>query len=119
MRSRDSTSLTSWTERSWPTASGVTVFGNATVSFSGSTGSASGSVTAPWPRLSDLALPVLGDLDHQLDCSSPPSPRGSPEIGTLRASSRLRDRQLDAQDAVLVGGARRLGVDVDAELDLR
>ena len=39
-----SASFTSCTERSWPTASGVIVFGKATVSFSGRTGSASGSV---------------------------------------------------------------------------
>ena len=39
-----STSSTSLIERSCPTASGITVSGNATLSRRGSTGSASGSV---------------------------------------------------------------------------
>ena len=44
MRLPPSTSFTSWIERSCPTASGITVSGNATLSLSGSTGSASGRV---------------------------------------------------------------------------
>ena len=43
IRSPPSTSLTSLIECSWPTASGVSVSGNGTLSLSGSTGSASGS----------------------------------------------------------------------------
>ena len=43
IRLPERTSLTSLIERSWPTASGVSVSGKVTVSRSGSTGSASGS----------------------------------------------------------------------------
>ncbi len=43
MRSPPSTSLTRRIERSWPTASGVSVSGNVTVSRSVSTGSCAGS----------------------------------------------------------------------------
>ena len=39
MRSPETTSSISFTERSWPTASGVIDSGKTTVSFSGSTGS--------------------------------------------------------------------------------
>src|SRR4051794_13312136 len=46
-RSRASTSLMSWIERSCPTASGVSVSGNVTVSRSGSTGSRSGTEGVP------------------------------------------------------------------------
>ena len=46
MRSPASTSLTSWIERSWPIASGVSVSGSGTASRSGRTGSAPG--TARW-----------------------------------------------------------------------
>ena len=43
----------------------------------------------------------------------------TPEIGTSpRLVRRLGERQLDSQDAVLVGGPCALGVDVGAELDL-
>ena len=46
MRSPSSTSSTSWTERSWPIASGETDCGKTTVSFSGSTGSVEGISTS-------------------------------------------------------------------------
>ena len=41
-----STSFTSLIERSWPTASGVSVSGNGTLSLSGSSGSTSGVLAA-------------------------------------------------------------------------
>ncbi len=76
-----STSLTSWTERSWPIASGVSVSGNGTVSRSGSTGSVSGS---GWPDADlDLArgVAVADDVDHGSSMMSWEPPRS---IGTLR-----------------------------------
>ena len=104
IRSPTSTSLTSRTERSWPTASGVSVSGKVTESRSGRTGSSSGQRRVRRGRL------ALGpeDLDH------------SPSLALDRDRARrrrLRERQLDGQDPVLVGGLRGVGLDVDAERD--
>ena len=53
--------MTSLIERSWPTASGVSVSGKVTVSRSGRTGSASGS--GSWLRIASLGVGDLDDLD--------------------------------------------------------
>ena len=55
--------MTSLIERSWPTASGVSVSGKVTVSRSGSTGSASGSGCVG----ADRVLGVERRLDHLED----------------------------------------------------
>ena len=114
IRSRLSASFTSCTERSWPTASGVIELGKATVSFSGSTGSVSGSVASAG-RLVDRLLEALDDLDRH-DSTVPSSSRA--EIGTWRLLLSAGDRQLHPQDPVLVGGAGLVGDHVGAELDL-
>ena len=61
-----STSLTSWTERSWPTASGVSVSGSGTVSRSGRTGSVPGMARDPiatsWPSPEASTLIMKGYL---------------------------------------------------------
>ena len=104
------TSSTSLIERSWPTASGVSVSGKVTVSRSGRTGSASGS---GWlARIASSAS--SGD--------STTSRTGAPSITCARSapggwSRRVAQRQLDPQHAVLVGGLGALGVDLDLELD--
>jgi hypothetical protein len=64
VRSPARTSLTSWTERSWPTASGVSVSGSGTVSRSGRTGSTSGICRAGAPDRDVLGRLAAGDLDH-------------------------------------------------------
>ena len=118
MRLPASTSLTSWIERSWPIASGVSVSGRGTASRSGRTGSVAGSsrwpptwtsrpsspastsITGPRPPRARLALAVLArDLD-----------RDRPRLGPLQ-------RQLDAQDPVAVGRRGGLRDDVGAERD--
>ena len=77
--------------RSWPTASGVSVSGNGTVSRSGSTGSEAGSAPA---RRSRRPRPLADDVDVDHG-------RRSISIGTeRRRGCRRHERQLDAQDAV-------------------
>ena len=106
--------MTSWTERSWPTASGVIELGSATVSFSGSTGSASGRFDL-CGRVLERVLEALDDFDrHGSDLAVLFTGRDR-HLATLL---RLCDRQLDAQDAVLVGRACLIGHDVGAELYL-
>ena len=112
---RASTSLTSWIERSWPTASGVSVSGKVTVSRSGSTGSCAGS----------------GGRAHRH--GSPPSPSASMSITTRRRRRLAGGAGLDRdrvrvgaapatgsstdEHAVLVDRPRGVGVDLGAERD--
>ena len=122
IRSPESTSLTSLIERSWPTASGVSVSGKVTISRSGSTGSASGS---GWPCARGSPASTSGVSTTSI--VGPPSTRrvalghqlySSVSIGTRRVASAARaKRQLDPQHAVLVGRLGLLGVDVDPQLD--
>ena len=105
------TSSTSLIERSCPTASGVSVSGKVTVSRSGSTGSASGR--------GSLERIASSTSSGDSTTSSTGVPSITPaRIGTRRvASARIEQGQLDPQDAVLIGGAGAVGVDVDLELD--
>ena len=83
MRSRLSASFTSCTERSWPTASGVIEFGKATVSFSGRTGSVSGSVVAAGSSMASSRLWTTSIV------TTPPCLSSSARsIGTWRRVSR-------------------------------
>src|SRR4051812_42296386 len=116
-RSPASTSLMSCTERSWPTASGISVSGSGTLSRSGSTGSTAGSARgaptsmtrsppASSTSITDApsrpgSLVVLRQLDRDLQ----------------RARSALHQRKLDPQDAVAVGRRGLFGDDVGAERD--
>ena len=78
-----STSLTSWIERSWPIASGVSVSGNGTVSRRGSTGSVPGIVRdCPMSTVSPSPGDG-GDLDHVLSTSMSDSDSGT-SMGTRR-----------------------------------
>ena len=109
MRSPPSTSLTSLIERSWPIASGVSVSGKAT-------------------RV--LERQHREPLGQRARRSPPPGCRRAwrsrssrlvpsrPSIGIRRAVvALLRQRDLDPQHAVLVGGARAVGLHLGAELD--
>ena len=98
IRSPETTSSISLTERSWPTASGVIDSGKTTVSFSGRTGSRSrsgalGGLVRAHPFLRTTIATVR--------------PRGAP----------LCDRQRDAEHPGLVRRGRRCGGDVVAERD--
>ena len=119
MRLPASTSLTSWIERSWPIASGVSVSGRGTVSRSGRTGSVAGS--SRWPPTCDVAPVVAGvDVDHEAPSSSraisPSASSRATSIGTVARLGPLQ-RQLDPQDPVAVGRRGGLGDDVGAERD--
>ena len=94
-----------------------------TVSLSGRTGSASGSGSVPRDYLLDV-----GDLDdlelRSLDVGhrSGALPRQAAQLlgaldRDLAGGLRQPRRQLDPEDAVLVGGLSVLGVDVHRELD--
>ncbi len=86
MRLPPSTSLIRRTERSCPTASGVSVSGNVTASLSGSTGSADGRDSAPVP-----SGPTCGKLDRHSGIPGPPGPwPRPPSIGTRRTASSWR-----------------------------
>ena len=117
----ESASLTSCTERSWPTASGVIVFGKATMSCSGRTGSDVGQVRHRRRRPSRPAGPLgVTSITSAHDgepssCSS----AGGPAIWTCRRLlAAARQRQLHPQDAVVVGRAAPVGHHVGAQLDL-
>src|SRR5690242_20648665 len=114
MRSPRSTSLTSWTERSWPTASGVSVSGSGTVSRSGSTGSVPGTV-----RWAPMSTARSSPSEPAISITSLPLDHVAIDVDRDRARAALgaHERQLDAQHAVAVGGAGRVGDDVGAELD--
>ena len=95
-------------ERSWPTASGVSVPGKATESRSGSTGSVDG-ISGRAHRDLLAAGARGGDLDHRVTVRSPDRDG---------AAARRRDeRQLDDQEALLVGRRRGLGVHLRPEGD--
>src|SRR5690242_6371350 len=109
------TSLIIRTERSWPTASGVIVSGKVTESFSGRTGSAWGSVA--WP-----GLPSCPTCGSWIVMSA-----AVPRLDVARAAALYRhapdrlvladERDVDPQDAVVVGGLRARRVHVRAQLD--
>ncbi len=88
IRSPPSTSLMSFTERSWPMASGVSMFGKVTVSFSGSTGRPGGSLHADLDLCRTAAR--LRDVDRHSGSSRPGSgsPGSRPLIGTWRVVDR-------------------------------
>src|SRR4051812_40493416 len=115
MRLPASASLTSWIERGWPAASGVRVSGKATVSRSGRTGRPSGSTGEVGTSISsgspESVISIMGgsgegssaaltrDLDRHL----------------ARAAAGLGQRQLHAQDAVLIDGLGLVGDDVGTQ----
>src|SRR4051794_18630373 len=120
MRLAPSTSLTSLIERSWPTASGVSVSGKVTVSRSGRTGSASGS--GALARIASSAS--VGDSTTSR--TGPPSinavsPREPALVPPYRhppgGLGRVAQRQLDPQHPVLIRRLGAVGIDVDLELD--
>src|SRR5215211_1354466 len=135
MRSPERTSFTSRIERGRPTASGVSVSGNGTVSCSGRTGSAAG-IGCPWRSrmASSMSAPSTTSMLGP-PSSDPRSPGMSParrSISALRRRALLlagldgdgaagraprAQRQLDAQDAVLVRGLGILGDDVRVQLE--
>ena len=93
-------------ERSWPMASGVSVSGKATESRSGRIGSASGR------------------LARTCAATASPSPEGMWMLTNrgLRSAPGARcfrpgQRDLDLEDAVLIGGARLARDHLGAELD--
>src|SRR4051812_6395200 len=115
------TSLTSLTERSCPTASGVIVSGKVTVSRRGRTGRASGrgalariasSASSGASTTSRTGLPSISAASPESDPALVPPYRHLP--GRL---GRVAQRQLDPEHAVLVGGLGAIGVDVHLELD--
>src|SRR5512133_3183173 len=114
MRSPRRTSLTSRTDRSCPTASGVSVSGSGTVSRSGSTGSVPG--TERWAPMctarSSLSEPAISITSRPFDRVAVHVDRHR-----ARAALGLHERQLDAQHPVAIGGARGVGDDVRAQLD--
>ena len=117
MRLPRRTSSTSATERSWPTASGISVSGSGIVSRSGRTGSVPGTARGA-PTSTSCSSPRVGDLDRSGHQPSRTSWSRSTSIGTeCVAALGPHERQLDAQHPVAVGGARRIGDDVGAELD--
>ena len=125
MRLPASTSLTSWTERSWPTASGVSVSGSGTVSRSGRTGQRRRAASPLRADLDGLRGVVGGDLDHAASsCAGPRSARcaharlGRPRAAARRAGSRRgrsrapRRRTTSAPSGI----TRRNGPKLDLEL---
>ena len=117
MRSPERTSLTSLIERSWPTASGVSVSGKVTMSLQRQHRERRRQrlLLALADRLLDVRR--LDDLDRgaalRRPVASPPA-RSGPGGALWRAGA---ERQLDPQHAVLVGGLRLLGDDVGVQLD--
>src|SRR2546427_7043174 len=97
------TSSTSFTERSWPIASGETDCGKTTVSLSGRTGSSDGISTWPCSSCSSSVSSVTSSSDHDRD------PFALRRLGG--------DRENDGQQAPLVAGGRGGGVDGLAERD--
>ena len=88
MRSPASTSLTSWTERSWPIASGVSVSGSGTRLAQRQDRQRRRAAPRCAPTSTSRPVAAAGDLDH--GCSSTSSPRAT-SIGTLRErASRSR-----------------------------
>ncbi len=112
IRSRPSTSLISVIDRSWPMASGVSVSGNGTASRSGSTGSVAGSSRSTPISMSRASPSVTMSIIGSSRCWS-----GRLDRHRVRLVLGLHERQLDAQDAVVVGGLGLVGGDVGAELD--
>src|SRR2546429_7090583 len=117
MRLPASTSLTSLIERSWPTASGVSVSGKATVSRSGKTGRASGR-SRETPRSIAPSAPGRWSMSSSVTVS----PLVLRRLRHLdRHAARLlfaeHERNLDLQEAVLVDGPRVLPAHVRPERD--
>src|SRR5690349_16063829 len=112
MRLAPSTSLTSLIERSWPTASGVSVSGKVTVSRRGRTGSASGSGSLA--RIASSA----SSGDSTTSRTGLPSTASVPlDRHAARGLGRVAERQVDPQHAVLVGRRGAVCVDVYLQLD--
>ena len=109
MRLPASTSLTSLIERSCPTASGSIVSGKATLSRSGSTGSASGQLASEAAATAASAGSPFTDGTWMVIESCD---RHAPH-----RLLRLGERDLHLQDAVDVRGRGLVGHHVRAELD--
>src|SRR3954465_14528232 len=119
-RSLVRTSFTSCTERSWPTASGVTVLGNATMSRSGSTGTTAGRFDiACAPAPSCWASGVVTSINGRRSRLRAVLPLGGRRAADRHLGRAIvpQHRQLHAQDAVVVRCACVPWLDVDAELD--
>ena len=107
MRSPASTSLTSRIERSWPTASGVTVSGNGTISRRGSTGRAAGSsaAAAPLPGAVAPAGPPSGEVTSTVTAARPPAGRRWP----VRAAHRVSPPAAGRAASIGTGRPRSVG----------
>src|SRR3954447_10146241 len=129
MRLPRRTSSTSATERSWPTASGISVSGSGIVSRSGRTGGVRGRVRGA-PTSTSCSSPAASAISMGAAISGLLATfRGGPltlqdvlvavDLDRHRARAALgtHERKLDAQHAVAVGGPCGVGDDVGPELD--